>query len=220
VVGIDYSRTSGAEAMLIFVDGAYGAGPRELAWEAAVGDVPPERVGVSGNTFTVRPAGTDATLRGVVLHPPTAMLNYRPPHAGRAGRVQVWMHRPKLTHEQVFERSVERLADLDTPLPAAHADLPGGGLAGPTVTDRARLARRREEARRIYRKLLDATSSIKQGAGDRRPRARSCFVVVLTIHAGAHPPVRVCDGDTEALVAVGDQKITYRENYVLFERSR
>lgn len=218
VIGIDYSGASGAEGMFVFVDSVHGAGRREKAWEIDVGHLPADRVTIADNTFVVRPPGTDATMTGTVVFPESPLLNYRPPHAGRGGRIQAWMSRPKLTHDQMLHDSLQPRRDLDAPL-VGNGQGAGRLKPAPQAGKEAEVRRRREAAA-VCRKLYEATSSIKQGAGDRRARARSSFVVVLTIQRGEAPAVAVPGGPDEPLLTVGKQKVYYRENYVLFERSR
>ena len=217
VIGVDYSGVSGAEAVLVFVDGVYGAGPRTRWWQIHLGEVSPEEVTIRFNTFEVRPAGAGATLKGTVVYPDTAHLAYRPPEKGRPGLLLAWPTKPKLTNEEMFRESFEAARRLGGPRTRRADD---GGLREKAVESAQARQRRRADAEVAYGKLLEATSSIQQGAGDRRGRVRDSFIVVLTVQTARPPAVHAAPAGDETLLLIGKQKVTYRENYFLFDRSK
>ena len=110
-IAADYSRASGAEAVIVIIDEVHGFFPRQPVWQVYLGPLPPESVQVRGDSFRVAPPGTKATLVGTVLHPPSAVLQYVAPAAGPQGlhgRVEAWFHPRGQTNAELFEQSTEK----------------------------------------------------------------------------------------------------------------
>ncbi len=243
-LGVDYSGRSGAEALLVTVGGAVGLKDRRRVWEANLGDVPADRVKIEGVSFTVRPEGTNATLRGTVVYPPTAHLAYRPPQEDAGGRIQIGMVPPGVSNAEMLEESLEqklkevaetirrrrppRAQDEDEEdETAVRHDSPeeiAAAFDDIEIDVKFRVRRANERLRKrmqaegkvLFNKIYRHVSSIKMGGGDRGPKAKNSCVVVLTVQTGEAPQVKVLPMDHPALLKVGPQIVHYREYLIRF----
>jgi hypothetical protein len=227
-IGVDYSGVSGAAALLVFVEGHAGLGDRRQAWEADLGDVPAEQVVIEGASFTVQPTGTKATMRGTVVYPVTAHIEYLPPAVGRGGRIRLWRSPPEKAAdvqleasldrkiEEVslaFKRQIEANPDNDLKL-ALDLDLE-------EKTPQPAVAAARERQHLNYcAKLFKHTTSTSMGGPNRAPQARASWVVVLTVQDGPAPVVQPVSFEDPALLKVGDQVVEHQEYLLEFWRKR
>jgi hypothetical protein len=220
---VDYSGVSGAPAMLMMVEGAVGLMDRQQVWEIDVGDVGAQSVKIDGLTFEVKRPGSKGSLKGTFLYPTTVFIQYAPPKDGAGGRIRAFREKPGEKSLDALWKKIDAkldaqidamLKDQDSNIDPAKFDLP---LEEENTALKERLQRQNEI---VYVKLLRETSSVKMGAPDRRPRAKGNLVVVLTVQEGAAPAVKLLDTKTEALVQVGDQQVTYRENLIEFAREK
>jgi hypothetical protein len=223
-LGVDTSGRCGAEVLLVTVGGATGLKDRHRIWEINLGDLAADHVSIQGRRFTVSPPGSKATLTGTMVYPPTGYITYRPPGAGRQGRLRCAMTPPGKSNEEMLQESmssklseVRKLAEgLDWEDPnaieleiEAPFDIPKETTADP--------AKEQADAQAMLNKLFRHTSSTKMGGGDRFLRAIGSCVVVLTIQSGQAPPVAVAPKDARELLTVGDLRVRYREHLITFE---
>ncbi len=217
-IGVDYSGRCGAPALMVTIDTLYGTEPRHAAWEINVGDLTSDEVVIDGATFTLKPRGSKATLRGHVLHPETAALAYRPPKDGTSGRLVAWMDKPTAGPKPMLDANLNGQGMPGDPPGAGDPVLDGMKLESRSERE-ARLRRERQRkrtARLLQEKIFTATTTAKMGAPDRWPRARNTCVVVMTVQAGKPPRVDALDDKQEAMLRVGDQLVTFRPYVILF----
>ncbi len=221
-VGVDYSKASGADAVVVMVGGTWGLGERQRVWEIDVGDVPASAVKIDGLSFSLQPPGSTASMTGTALFPPTAWLEYQPPQEGRGGRMRVFMVKPgpsvkEMLSDSMLEKSikVDRLGSADQDdVPEEPLQIDISFLLNEKNPQRE--AQLQDEGKAVFNKLFKYTSSAKMGAPDRFPRARGNCVVVLTIQQGPAPKVQVLPLDAPGLFKVGPQTVDYSEYLVEF----
>ncbi|MFP4054260.1 MAG: hypothetical protein ACLFV7_10415 [Phycisphaerae bacterium] len=222
-VGVDTSKRSGAEMLLVTVGGAVGLKDRRRVWEIDVGDVPADRVQIDGRRFTIRPADSNATMTGTMVYPPTGHLSYLPPHDGTGGRIRCAMTPPGKTNDQMLEDSMaDKLAEVRRLAEGVHWE--DGDATSIEIEaafnlpkDEPQSRQLQKDAQAILNKLFRQTSSVKMGGGDRFPKAVNSCVMVLTVQEGNAPTVTVADKNAQELLRVGDVPVRYREYLLTFE---
>lgn len=226
-MGVDYSGASGAQAVLVFVEGHAGLGDRRQAWEADIGDVTADRVTIDGPSFTVKPPGTKATMRGTVVYPVTAQIDYLPPGNGRGGRIRLWRHQPEKVSDIDLEASLERKIEAirlsfarqteekpDTDLTLA-LDLE----LDDQTPSKAAAAQLERQHLNYYAKMYKHTTSTSMGSPNRGPQARESWVIVLTIQDGPAPAIQALPFEDPALLKVGNQIVEHQEYLIEFRRT-
>jgi hypothetical protein len=243
-VAIDYSRKSGAEALVVVVEAPTFVADREQMFELSIGDVPATRVTCDNARFAVRPADNAAVMQGVVLYPATAYAVYRPPADGKPGRIAIHRSRPGEGATDTFVRKMEKkiddmFADLDRDGPkAARSVTPedddlGMGTEADVLAALRRLSGEADKLEKqhyaFYAKMYKHTRSFPQHlktenkygmpvsrfASDRRVRAQNHWVIVLTV-GSQHPQIAPMPIDEENLCTVGQQTVSYEEFLVRF----
>ena len=222
-LGVDHSGAGGCAAVWVLVEGATDTGDRQQVWSLDLGAMPAARVEVEGNTFVIDPDGVagGANLRGVVVYPVTAEARVVGAEAsgGQPRRLEVRRTAAgsgSLTglldemDRRLDERLTRMLGEEETNLDVRSFDL---RLEEQHLAARERALR---ESEAVFLKLLRETSSVQMGGGDRRPRARASWVMVLTLQEGPAPPVRVLDTQEAALLEVGGLRVGYVEGRIVF----
>jgi hypothetical protein len=220
-IGVDYSRKSGADAVLVFVEGEAGFGDRRRAWEADLGNLSTNDVVIEGLTFTVKPPGTTATMRGTVLYPTTALIEYRD------GRLRIWRTKPEKAADvnlvASLDQKVEEIGlafsrkideDVENELKLV-LNVPLEEGEHPDVK-----AKREKQHLNYFAKMFKHSTSTSMGGPNRRPQARESWVIVLTIQEGAAPIVTPVPFEDEALVKVGPQPVQHQEYLIEFGEAR
>jgi len=238
-VGVDYSRRSGADAVVVFVEAPAYLGERTQAFELDLGGVSTGEVTCAGASFTVRPAGQQAVMHGTVLYPATAHTTFA------AGRLVAHRTKPQDNAVALLAGSIERkLTELAAVTDSANSkkaaaaieaaeDLLPGDTADEVfaaLQDASRQAAELEKQHyALYAKMYKHTRSYPQhlktankwggaipaGNSDRAVRARQHWVVVLTV--GEHtPPIVPAPLTEENLCTVGAQTVGYEEHLVKF----
>jgi hypothetical protein len=220
-VGVDYSGRTGAAAALVFVEGHVGLADRRQAWEADLGDVPTNNVEIAGLTFTVTTAGSKATMRGTVVYPTTALIEYQPPQGGRGGRLQIWRTKPERAADvdliASLDRKMEEISlaftrkvedDVEEDLRLA-LDLPLEDKSNPSEIERLK-----RQHLNYFAKMFKHTTSTSMGGPNRRPQAAASWVIVLTVQEGEPPVVEPLPFEDENLLKIGGRPV-YHEEYLL-----
>jgi len=226
-VGVDYSGASGADALLVFVESQRGLDDRQRVWQANVGPLAPEAVKIDGMSFTIEPGGGTASMRGVVLYPPTASIEYLPPPASdpaAPGRLRVHMIKPGPGMKELFDKSMNdtvdalRLMQNDDP---DKMDVEFEDFKIEFFTEdypKENKQQLNDDANVIFNKHIRVVTSNSMGGPNVYPTARNGFVLVLTVDAaGDHPPVEVLPAEDQAMFKIGDQQVTYWEYLVDFK---
>lgn len=221
-LGVDYSGASGAPALVAIVEGTFMLDDRHQVFELNVGPVPAEHVKINGLAFTLTAPGSKQTMTGHFLYPTTAFIEYVAPTKDVPnGRIRAHRQKPgekslqammKKLDERLDAKIDAMLKDQDSNIDVRQFDL---------KLEEANTAQQEQQQRQneiVYLKMLKETSSVKMGSPDRRPRAKSSWVVILTIQDGAAPAVKVLDTSVDALCNVGGQTVTYRENLIEFAK--
>jgi hypothetical protein len=227
-IGVDYSGASGAAALLVSVEGHAGLGDRRQAWEADIGDVPAEQVVIEGATFTVKPTGTKATMRGTVVYPVTAHIDYLPPADGRGGRIRLWRTKPEKASDVQLEASLDRkVEEVSLAFKRQIEANPDNELKLALDLDLEEQTPKPEVAKAMERqhlsyfgKMFKHTTSTSMGGPNRAPQARASWVVVLTVQEDAPPKVEPVSFEDPALVRVGGQVVEHQEYLIEFGRKR
>jgi hypothetical protein len=216
-VGVDYSGASGAEALLLVVDGVpYAAGPR--SWELDLGDVKESEVTLGPADFVVRPAGAKASMKGTFLHPGNLVLRLVPASRGGGTRLSVWLNKPV---PKTDGPSLEAVGGPDAPGRKGALDdfeldeKPAKKEVPPSV---AAAEARDKAVKDLYYRIHDQISSISMGAGDRWRKAKVTTVVVLTVQTGEPPAVKLGAEKESLTLRVGGQTVWYTEYLVRFAR--
>lgn len=209
-LGVDFSARSGAEIVLVTVDGAAYFKHRRRTWQLQLGRISPDAVTIEGPRFLVQPRGSAASLQGRVLYPGTADVELQVDEDGHA----------RIFVSPMVPTDFDAL-EIDARIDAHASDVTGSGppqgftLADPGE-DEAQRAAGVDAAQPVYEVLYRETSSVKMGGGDRRPRARSSCVVVLTLQHGTPPEILPGGPGHHTLARVGGQEIVYREHLIEF----
>ncbi len=227
-VGVDYSRASGADAMLVFVESQLGLADRQRVWEASVGPVPAEAVKIDGTRFTLTQPGGVGSMAGTVVYPPTAWIEYVPPAdegADANGRLRIHMVKPGPGIKELFDKSMNETLEamkkmgsrdeekLDFDFEDFHIDF---------FTEQYPQENKdklNSDANVVFNKHISVVTSTSMGGPNVYPTARNGFILVLTIQAGdaTHPPVEVLPREEQAMLKIGGQKVTYWQHLVAFE---
>jgi len=213
-LGVDYSKRSGADALVVLVDSTTGVRKRQRVWEVNLGDIPASQVKIEGPTFLVKPSDTKATMAGSVLFPETMKIEYIPPKDGKSGRLRIHVPKPGKSTTAMLESSIEQGT-------AASGDPDALELPDEFKIDLNKgkydWSSHRNAARRVAKFLYKYTSSTKMGGGDRGPKVAGSVVVVLTIQNGPPPKVEaLADLEGDAFIQVGPQKVRWAEWLVKF----
>jgi len=215
-VAVDYSAKSGAPAVIMMVDGAYGFSPRrqvsrlQLAPTITVGDIE-----VVGGTFTVSNPESTRKLYGTILYPPTTALSVNASPDGRGPVISAY---PDGLIQDVSQ-AVAGLIDTENPL------APPVATPEPIILDaaeedsiKAGKKRRKDWAEAILEKLYLHTSSSKMGAPDRAGRASGNVVWLLVWSESEPPKVKPGTPADTYWFKLGDQEVTYNEWLVEFAK--
>jgi hypothetical protein len=232
-VGVDYSRRSGADAVVVIVEAPTYLGERTQTFELDLGGVGAGEVTCAGASFTVRPAGQQAVMRGTVLYPATAHATFV------AGRLVVHRAKPQDNSAALLANNMEKtLTEIAAVFGAAKSKQAAAAaeeieelLPGETadevfaaLQDRSQQAAELEQQHyALYAKMYKHTRSYPQhlktailaGNSDRAVRARQHWVVVLTVGAQT-PPIVAAPLTEENLCTVGPLTVGYEEYLVKF----
>jgi hypothetical protein len=219
-VGGTYGGPSGAAAVLVVVEGMVGLANRQQMWSLQLAGVLPAAVTVTGREFMAPLAVGGLSLRGLFVYPSSVFIEVEPgPEGGTYIRAQ--REKPGEDLDRLIDKATDNLeAQIDQLRRQSGNDeefsfeVRSVALEEEGDTERDRAALRDHQL--AYLKLLQATSSIKMGAPDRKERTRSNWICVLTLQVGPPPPIRVLDATSDALLTVGSQTVIYRENLVEF----
>jgi hypothetical protein len=230
-VAADYSGKSGAPALFVTADKIAGAGRREKVWRMKLGEVytttaynrrePTLQVGE--RSVTVRPAGSDATLRVTFVLPETVDLATRPPRIkeprGTVLEAKVDRH--------VGEQEAAEQASLGDHADAVRDALENGLGGRPDTDGRGPPPTRPSNPPRTGIRATDTLEDSVTGLLDRfdarmvrekkeadRRLPPTHFVAVMTLVSGArpearHPEVRAIGAGDHLTIYVGDQVVRY-----------
>ncbi|GDY15105.1 hypothetical protein LBMAG53_39830 [Planctomycetota bacterium] len=235
-VGVDYSKRSGAEAVLTVIESQVYLGDREQVMEFDLGDLPATAVECEGAVFTAKPAAGGAVLRGQVLYPATAQATYVPGVEGASGRLRLWRTKPGDDQSRLALRSMEgKLDEVEESL--------GGGknrAADPTSDGPPKFLVDGDDAltamisqlsgqadaiakqhfslyAKLYKYSRGFTIHVK-GDNDRPVRVKNHWVVVMTLSSGPPPPLVVLPITSDNLCTVGGLSVSYEEHQVRYGR--
>ena len=225
-IGVDYSKASGAEVALVAVAGYHGFNGRPVTWAIDIGDVSEDEVTFKDMQFTVRPKGSQATMTGTVVYPPTMRFEYVPGEDGQGARINTWMKIPPPDLEEAFFDSLsDKVLDIRKFVIAEDsvgADIEGDldiddldDIDGPSPAEQKQ---RQQVSRQVKSKVFRVTTSNKMGSPYLRTRVNNHVVVVLTIQNGAAPKVAPLPVNHDGFLTIGKQQVNYWEFLVEFER--
>ncbi len=221
VLAVDPSGRAGGPVMVAVWDHIIGVGPRPQVWEAALPGLTAEQVMIERDRVVVTPADSGHAMTVYVAHPaePYAEL-VTAAETGAPPVLRIWHAPPGDRPADLLNHSIDAgggLVDAEDPF----AEL--GGLDGPdAAATRAKTrADRQADAERIREKLRRHIPSTKQGAGDRTPKARNSFFIVIVVHPRDDAPsVEVLPASHPALLRVGRQIIGVETDQIVFNGTR
>lgn len=207
-VGADFSGASGAEVLLVIVEGCFvGNGDADCYWEMDTGSVSADRVVTGPGTFLVRPSGTNATMQGTFIHPGVVDVTYAPPEGTRGGRIRGFLNTKTTSKDLSLDHAIRTKAfgaDVD-------ADL--------RTVDEAKGDERRDLSRqRLSAAMQELLRRESYSAGGLGQLASNACVVVLTVQQGEPPRIEPAPKSGGYMAKVGEQTVFYEDSVIVFGR--
>lgn len=207
-VGVDFSRASGAEVLVVLVEGVTLVGAdADRYWEMDAGPVSESDVVRGPGTFLVSPPGTNVTLRGTFVRPAGVDVVYVPPNGVQGGRIRAFLNRKVTNKDLSLDHAIRTKAfgvDVEADLRTAEE------AKGDEKMESLRRAQSAVLAEIIRKESYAAASADMRGTN-------SC-VVVLTVQRGEPPRVEPAATSGGFLVKVGGQTVFYEDSALVFER--
>lgn len=227
-IGIDTSGASGAELALVIVAGYHGFNDRPVAWQLDIGDLPESAVRFDNQSFTVRPSGSDATMVGTVVYPPSMRFEYQPPADGLGARISTWMEMPPTNmdeafldslYETAFDLSQVKVPDSDAAA-AANSDIDelSAELDALLTTSQEDQSTREHTGQQVKTKILRVTTSNKMGSPYLKKRVHNHIILTLSIQRDEAPAIAPRAVREVELLDLGEQVVQYWEFLVEFHR--
>jgi hypothetical protein len=209
-IGVDFSGASGADVLVVIVEGAVLSGAEfARCWAMDTGPVAPERVSTGPSTFDIRADGTNASMRGVFLMPGDVDVSYLRPGDGKSGRIRAYLNVKRASGDVPLEHIVRAKASgtgVEADLPAVAEPGRGGG-GNSRVDERIPMA-------------IDTLRRGSYSAPNADQMGTNACVVVLTVQSGDPPHVELAPNRDGQLLKVGGQTVFYEDSVIVFGRRR